>query len=108
MCARPTFGHYRRRGQAVQGGGPSAARSGNFLPFLLECSSLPAIPRTPESPMSPFALIAGPIVLLGLPWLILPRIGQKPEVRGLLRLLWWLNRLYCALFHRLVVENEAP
>lgn len=58
--------------------------------------------------MSPFVLIAGPIALLALPWLILPRIGERAEIRGSLRFLWWLNRLYCALWHRLVVENAAP
>ncbi len=58
--------------------------------------------------MSPLALIAGSIVLLTLPWLLLPQSRPKPEIHGYLRFLWWLNQLYCHVMHRLEVENEAP
>jgi 1-acyl-sn-glycerol-3-phosphate acyltransferase len=56
-------------------------------------------------------LLLGPIALLLLPWLLGPtaRGGRRrPEVHGLLTLLWWINRGYCAAVHRLVNLDEAP
>ena len=56
-------------------------------------------------------LLLGPIALLLLPWLLGPsaRDGRlRPEVHGLLTILWWLNRGYCVAVHRLVNFDEAP
>ncbi|MDB5351546.1 MAG: 1-acyl-sn-glycerol-3-phosphate acyltransferase [Planctomycetota bacterium] len=82
--------------------------------------------------MSPFALIAGSVLLLLLPRLVLPgrqprlegrnyqrlrshlrmifRIwsAPKPEMPLHLRPLWWINQLYCGVWHQLQVENEPP
>lgn len=57
------------------------------------------------------ALIVGSSAMLILPWFLGPdarRGGDRPEVRGLLAWLWWVNRGYCAAMHRLVVLDEAP
>jgi 1-acyl-sn-glycerol-3-phosphate acyltransferase len=53
------------------------------------------------------ALLLMSAFLLALPWWLYPRSGPRPEIRGVLRLLWWLNVLYCRLVHRLVTER-AP
>ena len=49
---------------------------------------------------------------LALALLIIPRLLQsdahRVETRGLLALLWWINRTYCAFWHRLTVENAPP
>ncbi len=60
------------------------------------------------------ALCIGSAAILILPWALLasarrsPRGGDRPEVHGFLRFLWWLNRAYCVAVHRLVNLNEAP
>jgi len=57
------------------------------------------------------SLLAASIVVLILPWALRPRHSQvenRPEIRGVLRLLWWLNRGYCVGLHRLTLHNEAP
>lgn len=57
------------------------------------------------------ALIAASALLLFAPWLLLPsrpRAADRPEVRGVYRILWWINRGYCVAMHRLVLFNEAP
>jgi 1-acyl-sn-glycerol-3-phosphate acyltransferase len=46
--------------------------------------------------------------LLLIPALTRPRTTPQPEVSGLLRLLWWINRFYCGLWHRLELEGTAP
>jgi 1-acyl-sn-glycerol-3-phosphate acyltransferase len=51
--------------------------------------------------MSAVALLALSALLLLLPWLFQPRSGPAPEIHGHLRLLWWLNALYCGFLHRL-------
>ncbi len=56
-------------------------------------------------------LLLGSAALLLLPWLLGPvarRDGDRPEIHGLLTAMEWLNRVYCAGMHRLVVFNEAP
>jgi 1-acyl-sn-glycerol-3-phosphate acyltransferase len=58
--------------------------------------------------MSPPATILAAACLLALPWLLLPRPRQKPEIRGFKRVLWWMNAFYCAFWHRLQVLNAAP
>ena len=57
-----------------------------------------------------------PILLSGLALIVIARIllPRRPsrsgpgEIRGALRLLWTLNRAYCATMHRLVLLNTAP
>ena len=58
--------------------------------------------------MPALALILGSCAILGLPWLLRPSGSRVEEVHGLLRPLWWLNRCYCQVMHRLEIENEAP
>ena len=58
--------------------------------------------------MSPLALIVGSVLVLALPWIALRPTGPQPEIHGLLRPLWWLDRLYTSAMHQLVVENEPP
>jgi 1-acyl-sn-glycerol-3-phosphate acyltransferase len=56
-------------------------------------------------------LLLGSFAFLLLPWLCEPvsrPAGKRPEVRGLLEVLWWINRAYCSAMHRLVNFNEAP
>jgi 1-acyl-sn-glycerol-3-phosphate acyltransferase len=56
-------------------------------------------------------LLLGAAAILLLPWLlgpVAPTPGLRPEIHGLLSLLWHINRGYCAAMHRLVVLNEAP
>jgi 1-acyl-sn-glycerol-3-phosphate acyltransferase len=56
-------------------------------------------------------LLLGSVAILLLPWLlgpVAPTQGPRPEVHGLLTVLWWINRAYCTAMHRLVVLNEAP
>lgn len=58
--------------------------------------------------MLPSALIASSLILLGLSVIPRPTPPNPPELRGLLVPLWWLNRLYTTLLHRVEIENEAP
>ncbi len=51
-------------------------------------------------------LIAASFLLV--PWLIKPSLGPRPEIHGILRLLSWANRAYCALWHHLRVDGVAP
>jgi 1-acyl-sn-glycerol-3-phosphate acyltransferase len=46
--------------------------------------------------------------LLLVPWLLVPRRRQRPEIHGLLELLWWLNAAYCKFWHRLEAPRLAP
>jgi 1-acyl-sn-glycerol-3-phosphate acyltransferase len=48
------------------------------------------------------------VALLLLPWVLMPRPAQRPEIRGGLRVLWWINALYCAIVHRLEAGGPAP
>lgn len=55
--------------------------------------------------------LLGSAALLVSPWLLAPRgrvAGPRPEVRGHLDGLWWINRGYCTAMHGLVNLNEAP
>ena len=60
------------------------------------------------------ALLSLTIVLLILPYIILPartgRSGQqsRPEIHGVLRPLHWMVIAYCALWHRLQNNGWAP
>jgi 1-acyl-sn-glycerol-3-phosphate acyltransferase len=56
--------------------------------------------------MGPAILLVLAVLVLVSPRALLPARGPRPEVHGLLRLLWWLNALYCAFLHRL--ESNAP
>jgi 1-acyl-sn-glycerol-3-phosphate acyltransferase len=53
-----------------------------------------------------WVLIAG--LLLIAPWLLWPARGQRPEIRGFKRILWWVNAFYCAFWHRLRIVRPAP
>lgn len=54
-------------------------------------------------------LLSAAVALLVLPrLLLLSRSGPAPEIHGSLRVLWWLNRFYCGMVHRLRLVNEAP
>lgn len=46
--------------------------------------------------------------LLVVPWLLIPRRRDRPEIRGFLELLWWLNTAYCGFWHRLEYPRLAP
>ncbi len=48
-------------------------------------------------------------LFLFLPWLLAPRADrEKPEIRGLTLILWWINRVYCGLWHQLdIAETHA-
>ena len=48
------------------------------------------------------------IGLLALLWLLMPRVGPGPDFRGGVRLLWWVNKLYCVVWHGLRVRHLAP
>jgi 1-acyl-sn-glycerol-3-phosphate acyltransferase len=46
--------------------------------------------------------------LLLVPWLLVPRRRERPEIHGLLELLWWINAGYCGFWHRLEYARIAP
>ena len=55
-----------------------------------------------------FALLLSGTLLLS-PWLLGPHEEMKPpEVSPLLRFFWYLNRLYCGLWHRVEVPADDP
>ncbi len=47
------------------------------------------------------------ILLLSLPWLLMPRRRFR-ELHGFVGLLWYLNAAYCAFWHRLRVLGSDP
>ena len=58
---------------------------------------------------SPTGLLAATALIGGSLWLLGPRAGHRPtDIRGLTRVLWWLNRLYCHLVHDLDLEGDDP
>jgi 1-acyl-sn-glycerol-3-phosphate acyltransferase len=58
--------------------------------------------------MSPAVLIALSALMLLLPRALLTDRRPKPEVRGVLLALWWLNQFYCSVLHRLKKDGFAP
>jgi 1-acyl-sn-glycerol-3-phosphate acyltransferase len=58
--------------------------------------------------MSPLVWIVVAVGLLLLPWLLMPRRCEPPEVRGTKRILWWVNGFLCAFWHRLQIAGPAP
>ena len=58
--------------------------------------------------MSPSALIAGSLILLCLSVIACPRSRHPSDLRGGILILWWINRIYTAIWHRVDVENEPP
>lgn len=56
--------------------------------------------------MTSLGLLVFALVFLMLPWLMAPRAERvKPEIRGLTLVLWWINRVYCGLWHRLDISE---
>lgn len=52
--------------------------------------------------MAPTTLLALSLLLLAAPWMMAPRAGRPtPEIHGPTLAIWWLNRLYCGIWHRL-------
>jgi 1-acyl-sn-glycerol-3-phosphate acyltransferase len=47
------------------------------------------------------------LMLLAFPWVMMPR-RSAGELHGVVELLWWLNAMYCAFWHRLVVKGRDP
>jgi 1-acyl-sn-glycerol-3-phosphate acyltransferase len=64
--------------------------------------------------MSVWALLALTATLLMLPWVSengarrFHRAPANPEIRGLLRVLAALNKLYCSVWHQLANSSDAP
>ena len=58
--------------------------------------------------MSPLFLFVASVLLLLAPWLLMPRRTPRPDIHGLLSVLDVINRLYCAVWHRLHSGRPAP
>ena len=58
--------------------------------------------------MSPIGLLLISALVLALPRVFRRRVEPRPEVRGGLDLLWWINVLYCGALHRLGSNGPAP
>jgi 1-acyl-sn-glycerol-3-phosphate acyltransferase len=66
--------------------------------------------------MSPVALLILTALLLATPRLlqVFPRLQTEAEaeeggeIHGILLILWWVNRLYCLVWHRLRISGWAP
>ena len=56
--------------------------------------------------MSPWILLLSAALIVLAAWALMPRPGPAPEIHGGLRLLWWLDRAYCTVWHHL--ETDAP
>ncbi len=57
--------------------------------------------------MTPLTLLLLAAVLLLSPWLLSPRAERRrPDFYGLTLVLWWLNRLYCGIWHRLDLSES--
>jgi 1-acyl-sn-glycerol-3-phosphate acyltransferase len=52
------------------------------------------------------ACLLAALVLLS-PWLLKPGPARR-EIHGFVRVLWWLNALYCVLWHRLEIDRDDP
>jgi 1-acyl-sn-glycerol-3-phosphate acyltransferase len=55
--------------------------------------------------MSPLCLLALASAFLVGPWILMPRRRRAVEYRGLSRVLWTINRLICAFWYRLDLED---
>jgi 1-acyl-sn-glycerol-3-phosphate acyltransferase len=61
--------------------------------------------------MTPWPLLVLAILLVSLPGFLhreARRAGTRPEVHGFLKVLHWVFRAYCALWHQLRSEGYAP
>jgi 1-acyl-sn-glycerol-3-phosphate acyltransferase len=64
--------------------------------------------------MNPWFLLLLTLLLLALPGLLphpahkVPRRDGQPEIRGMQRVIHWIFRVYCALWHQLRSEGLAP
>ncbi len=71
------------------------------------CVKRPCGHRATENPlMNSWTLLGLSALLLISPWALMPPRGRGAEIRGILSVLWGINALYCALWHRL--ESPAP
>jgi 1-acyl-sn-glycerol-3-phosphate acyltransferase len=56
-------------------------------------------------------LLAGFALFVAFAWLLRPSgppSDPNSEVRGIYRILWWVNQAYCAAWHHAVYFNKAP
>jgi 1-acyl-sn-glycerol-3-phosphate acyltransferase len=53
-------------------------------------------------------LICSVLLIFGLAIALRTRPVRKPEIRGILRPLWWVNAFYCAFWHKLERNRKAP
>ena len=58
--------------------------------------------------MSLWVLLTLSALVLVVPRGLMPARGPKPEIHGALRLLWWINVLYCDFWHDLESGGPAP
>jgi 1-acyl-sn-glycerol-3-phosphate acyltransferase len=59
------------------------------------------------NPMSPGGAFLVAVLLLLAPWALKPPPATG-EIHGYVRFLWWLNALYCVLWHRLDIDRDDP
>jgi len=57
--------------------------------------------------MSPGEALLLAVLLLLAPWALKPGPATR-EIHGYVRILWWLNALYCVLWHRLDIDRDDP
>lgn len=56
---------------------------------------------------SPTSVLVFSVVMAASPWLLGPISGRTPtDFRGVGPFLWWINRLYAALFHGLDLDDD--
>jgi 1-acyl-sn-glycerol-3-phosphate acyltransferase len=58
--------------------------------------------------MSPWILLVLSAAFLIGPWVLMPARRSEQEVRGVLRLLWGINALFCDFWYHLEAEGLAP
>ena len=60
--------------------------------------------------MNPWALLGLSAAFLFGPWALMTARGPLPELHGWLRPLWWLNAMFCAVWHGLDLDpsGKAP
>ncbi len=58
--------------------------------------------------MNPFSLLLLSGVVLLSPWALITGKRSRPEIHGVRKFLWIVNRLYCLVWHRLEAPVMAP